>query len=178
MVKEISKQQTLLAVLDEVNATPIAKVSEREGNIRLVCFLAAQGEGVETIARKMDLPETFVDACVHSAQGADMIVRFQNALYTDVPTRINKTANLALDRKIKLMLTSTNDAVVNSATSDLLDRSLGKAIQVTENRNMNFDMNDPRALDKAIQAQLTKLQKLEDIEARVKAAVPVKEQSD
>ena len=68
--------------------------------------------------------------------------------------------------------------MVNSATSDLLDRSLGKAVQVTENRNLNFDMNDPRALDKAIQAQLSKLQQLEVIEARVKAATPVQEQKD
>lgn len=177
MVKEMDKQQTLLAALEVVDK-PLAQVSEREGNIRLVCFLAAQGEGVETIARKLDLPEAFVDGCIHSSQGADMIVRFQNAIFTDVPTRINKVANLALDRKIKLMLTSTNDAVVNSATSDLLDRSLGKAVQVTENRNLNFDMNDPRALDKAIQAQLSKLQQLEVIEARVKAATPVQEQKD
>ena len=166
----VAEKNTLLEVLDVVQDKPLSQLTEREGNIRMVCFLAAQGDDVGTIVRKLDLPEQFVLGCINSSQGADMIVRLQNAMFPDVRLRIDRLANLALDRKVKLMLTSTNDAVVNAVTTDLLDRTLGKAIQVTENRNLNLNMNDPLALDKAIEAQSEKLAKLEAIEARVGAA--------
>jgi len=166
----VAEKNTLLQALDEVAEKPLGQLTEREGNQRMVCFLAAQGDDVDMIAKKLDLPVAFVNGCVNSAQGADMIIRLQNAIFPDVKLRIERLANMALDRKVKLMLTSQNDAVVNSVTTDILDRTLGKAIQVTENRNLNLNMNDPHALDKAIEAQSEKLAKLEAIEARVRAA--------
>lgn len=164
----VANSSQFLKVLDSDESQPLAEVSEREGNLRMVCFMIAQGESVESTARKLDLTETYVQGCISSARGADMVVRIQGALFPDVKLRIERLANLALDRKVKLMLTSTNDAVVNSVTTDILDRTLGKAIQITENRNLNLNMNDANALDRAIAAQQEKLKKLEAIELRLK----------
>ncbi len=162
------KEGNILAALD--GETPTAALGEREGNIRLVCFMAAQGDTQEAIARKLDLSETFVDAVLSTPSGADMVVRLQATMFPDTRSRLTRLSNVALDKKTKILLTSQNEALVNTVATDILDRVLGKATQVTESRNFNFNASDMESLDRAIASQGEKLKKLDEIELRLRSA--------
>jgi len=137
--------------------------SEAEANFRLTCFLAAQGDDRETIAKKLGILVEVVDTFLSSSRGSTMMLRMQSALFPDPKVRIKRLANTALDTQVRLMLTSKDEKIRAAVSQNLLDRAEGKATQVIENRNLNVNLNDAVALDRAIVGQQERLAKLEEM---------------
>lgn len=144
-------------------------------NRKIVCLLVAQGEPREAIMEKLGVKGEFIDRILHSDSGIEQIVRLQSALFPDPQQRIKRMANMALDTVAKLMLGAKSEQVRLKGAVDLLDRAAGKAVQRTENVNIDIDNLTQDGLDRALLAQKQKLDRLELVEARVRAAKPVNE---
>ena len=158
----------LLGLGTSSTSQPLAAGTERTDRIQMICFLAAQGDSTGTIASRLKLTEQYCTTVIESH--ADEIVRMQSSISPDPKLRISRLANLALDKKAAILLSSKDEKLVNAVASDILDRSMGKAIQITENRNMNFDMTEDADLDKQIARTHQRIAQLE----RMSKAKPVK----
>lgn len=148
-----------------------AQKRQLETDGKLVCLLVAMGEPTSLIAGKLGVDIPFIDKIVRSTKGMEQILRMQTSLCPDPLVRVKKMANSALDVKFKLMHTAESEAVRNAAASDILDRSGGKAVAIVENRH-TVEVSDLVNIDKAMQAQMEKLRKLDEIEARLKNVTP------
>ena len=144
-------------------------------NRKIVCLLIAQGEPREAILAKLGVTNSFFDKIINSDSGIEQIVRLQSALFPDPQQRIKRMANMALDTVAKLMLGAKSEQIRGKMAVDLLDRAGGKAVQRTENVNVDIDNLTQDSLDRALAAQKAKLDRLELVEARVRAAKPVNE---
>jgi hypothetical protein len=152
--------------LDIFELPPAAGVKSDKGVLdekdkKMVCLLIAIGEPEEAVARKLGFSKAQVSAVIRGDDGIEMIIRLQTAAFPDPHARVKRMANLALDTQLKLMLRSDSDAVVAKITSDILDRSMGKATQVVENRNLNVNITDMASADRALTAQHERLARLE-----------------
>lgn len=163
-----------LSILDLAlsGTTPSVATEVREQDKKLVLTMVALGEPTDAVARKLGVRLPFIDSLVKSDEGVNEIIRLQSALFPDPQLRIKKLANLALDVKLRLMLTAKSEVVRNSASTDILDRAGGKAVQRTQEVN-SFDDLTPEALDRTIAKQNEKLDKLKATEARIRAARPI-----
>lgn len=146
-------------------------MSQSDLNIRMVCFFIAQGEPLSSVAQKLGLAIEFVERISSSPGGSELVVRLQTALYPDVTNRVKRTAHMALDFKVKALLaTDTPLLLKNTIATDLLDRSEGKATQITENRNINFDAKTADELDRQILASNDRLKKISEMKLKLKMA--------
>lgn len=162
-----------LSILDLTPSTTVVDSSEaRAVDKKLVHVLVALGEPVEAVSRKLGVSISFVEQLIKSSEGTAEIIRLQSALFPDPQVRIKRLANLALDTKVKLMLSAKSEVVRNAASTDILDRAGGKAIQRTEVVN-SFEDLTPDALDRTIAKQKEKLDMLEETERKILAARPV-----
>lgn len=137
--------------------------TKREQNQQLMAAMYAAGDGVDEIAKKLDIDQATVAAFVSSKYGATMIVRLQAAYTPDPRQRVTKMAHSALDTLQVLMLTAQSETVKLGAANSIADRAMGKAVQVVESRNFNFDVNNLQDLDRSLGSldeQITKLEQM------------------
>lgn len=140
------------------------QLSSNEVDYRLVAFFAAQGVPMDDIAQRMEKPVEWVDVVLGSSRGSDLMLKYQASLFPNVQDRVKRLASIALDTQVKMLLTSQSEKTLLTLTNNLLDRSMGKAIQVTETRSINVNVDDVDALDRALIAQQERLKKLESME--------------
>lgn len=139
-----------------------------ERDRKMICMLVAMGEPIEAVARKVEVEEKVVHAIIGSDDGMDQILRFQMAMFPDPMVRVKRMANLALDTQMKLMTRAgTSDSVLAKVTQDVLDRAMGKATQVVENRNLNVNVTDMQSADRALKAQQERLARLEAVQQKL-----------
>lgn len=140
-----------------------------EQDKRMVCLLVALGETEEAVARKLEITPKQVSDVIKAPDGIESVIRFQHAAFPDPALRLKKLSNLAIDRLTKILLTGsdTNAAKVGA---DFLDRSMGKATQVVENRNLNVQITDMAAADRAIMAAEQRLMRLQETQDKLLAA--------
>lgn len=139
---------------------------------QMVCLLVANGEGQDAVAKKLDLTAMQVRSIVSQPASMDLIVRFQAETSSSVSQRVKKLAHLAVDVQTRILLDEkTAPAVRAKIAQEVLDRAEGKAVQVVENRNLNFDLKDAQAIDRQMAAQMQKLQRIEDMQRKL--AIPV-----
>lgn len=158
----------------EVTSVDIYHENEKQKDLltKMVCLLVANGETSEQAARKVGIAEKEVVRIISSTQGMDLVVRFQSDSNPDLLSRVKKLANVALDVQTRLLLSpNTSDSVKARVANEVIDRAHGRATQVTETRNLNFDLKSADALDKALEAQQAKLTRIEETQKRL--AVPV-----
>lgn len=137
----------------------------------MVAMLSALGTPAADISSRLGLPQNRVECYMTEPATADLIIRLQGSLYPDPAVRVKRVANMALDKIVKTMLTDGKQGF--AAAESLLDRAMGKAIQVTENRNLNVNMNDPKAVDSAIAAQTERIARLEASQSKLRQATKV-----
>ncbi len=126
--------------------------------LRVVASLAAAGSDTATVAKAIDLPEAQVAAMIKSKECITLINRIQTAFCPDPAQRVKQMGNLALDTIQSVMLTADKDADKLKAAIDLADRALGKATQVVETRNLNFNVNEVGQLDESIETLQKKIE--------------------
>jgi len=95
-----------------------------------------------------------------------LVVRFQSSKGNDPRQRIKGLTNLAIDTAVELLLTG-KEATRTKVAIDLMDRGMGKAVQVVETRNYDSAMQDMAAADKAIAAQKARLDTLQKLEEKL-----------
>lgn len=163
---------SLLDIIDIAPAFATLPSSELTMEVKqMVAFLLSQGEPMENVAKKLKLEIQQVRVFSESVKGTEMIVRFQSALYPDPAQRVKKLANLAIDVNAQIMLRGeTKPELRAKVASDFMDRSMGKAIQVTENRNLNITVESLDAADKALKSQNERLAKLEAMQKKLIAS--------
>jgi hypothetical protein len=137
---------------------------------KMVALLVAMGEPAEVVAKKLSMDRQAVEDYVRTKAGTDVVIKMQTALFPDPAARIKKCAHMAIDATLKLLLQGKTEAVVAKVAGDILDRSMGKAVQINENRNINIDVADMAAADKALAAQMERLNRLEETQRRLTQA--------
>lgn len=173
--EEISRTISSLLLSDNVPLIREALAEEaRESFVteKMICLLVSMGESADTIARKLSVPVSRVEAVIATPQNVDTIIKMQATICPEPLERLKKLTNLAIDVKVKLLMTAKSETVRDNVASDIIDRAMGKAIQITESRNINFDVKDIGALDKALEAQMARLNKLEATQKALRA-IPV-----
>lgn len=141
---------------------------EQELTFKLVCFLIANGESPEGTARKVGCTVEWVNKVKSAPVGMDMIIRMQQDSSPDVHARVKKMSSIALDVQTRLLLSQhTPPAILAKLSNDVIDRAEGKATQITETRNFNFDMKDAKKIDEAILATQEKLARIESQQKRL-----------
>ena len=149
-------------------AEVVVQLSEKDK--QMVAVLVAVGEPAEQTAGKLGLDRKVVEEYLKSPEGSEQVIRIQTALYPDPGQRLKRLAHLAIDTNVRLLLRGKSEAVVAKVAADVLDRSQGKAVQVHENRNLNVNVTDLAAADRALKAQEERLKKLEEVALKLKAA--------
>jgi hypothetical protein len=156
-----------LSVLDldasqvtDVPTTQVAVVLD-EKDKKMIALLIAMNSTLDVISRKLGLEREVIGDYVSSEEGAETIIRMQTSLCPDPRERIKKVQNLAVDALTRVILKGKNEANIIRAATDLLDRGQGKAVQITENRNLNVNVTDMKAADQALAAQKERLNRLE-----------------
>ena len=142
---------------------------ERETNRKLICFYSAQGLPAEQIAEMLDVSDAMVDVVTSSDEGASMVILLQNSFNEDPKQRLKRISHIAIDKQMKVLLTSTDDKVIAQISEKLLDRAEGKAIQTIENRNLNVNV-DASKIDDQLDAQTARLNALKDMEQKLLAS--------
>lgn len=142
-------------------------------NSKLICFFLAGGEPAAAVAKKLGVSEETVTRVAGSDDGGALIIRLQTALFPDPAIRVRKLAHAALDVKTKLLFSTGNDVLRNNVATDILDRTMGKATQVTENRNINFDIKDVEGLDRQIAASQERLSAIDKMKRTLGSAKTV-----
>lgn len=169
---ELDSQPVVLELRSVAEGPRILSPRENALTEQLVCVLVANGESTKAIAKKLDLPDSYIDRVCASPRGQDMVVRFQIDVCPDPRSRIKKLAELAVNVQTKLLVDpKTPVAVLAKVSQDVIDRAHGKATQVIESHNLNFDVKDAVQLEKALQASQDKLKRIEDM--RKKLSIPV-----
>lgn len=162
--------------IENTLAKVASQFSAEELLVKIVCKSVAEGESIQAVSNKIGLALADVQLILEHPKSQDMIVRFQAEVSSDPAGRIRKMTNMALDVQTRLLLDKKTPATVLAKLSnDLIDRNQGKAIQITENRNMNFEMKDADALDRALSAQNEKLRRIEELQKRLAVPVQAKE---
>jgi hypothetical protein len=128
-----------------------ANQTANEQLLRVVSALAATGSDAETISKTLGMELAKVRELLGTKAAAVTIARIQSVFYPEAGQRVKKLANLALDTILTVMLTADKDETRLKAAQDLADRAMGKAVQVTENRNLNFNVNEVNSLDQSIE---------------------------
>lgn len=150
----------------------VVSFNEQELAMKMVCLLVANGETTKATAQKCGCDESWVRKVISSPAGMDMIVRFQHDSNPSLAGRLGKMAGIALDVQLKLLLSETStDAVKAKVAQEVIDRAHGKAIQITENRNVSFDLKDAVALDQALLASQEKLRRIEEMQKKLAISV-------
>lgn len=140
--------------------------------MKMVCLCVSNGETFEETASKVGVSLKEVQAIIARPSAQDLIVRYQAANNPTIIGRVKKLAQVALDVQTRLLLSAdTSDTVKARVAQEVIDRAEGKAIQVTENRNLNFDLKSAEVIDKQMAAQMMKLHNIEQM--RKKLAVPI-----
>lgn len=137
---------------------------------KMVCLLIATGEPLEVAASKLELDKMVVERYVKSTEGVEQIIKMQTAMFPDPMVRMKRNVHLAIDASMRLLLRSTSDTVVAKVAADFMDRGCGKATQVIENRNLNINITDMAAADRALAAQQERLERLEATQQKLLAA--------
>ena len=150
------------------NVVPATAVDDRDK--KMICLLIAMGEPEEAVARKLGFDKNTVNKVIRGNDGIETIIRLQTAAFPDPQARVKRMANVALDRMMKLLMHSTSDATVAKVAGDILDRSMGKATQVVENRNLNVNVTDMASADRALKAQQERLERLEATQKKLLAS--------
>jgi len=148
----------------------IGAVLLTEDEEKMVAILIAIGEPYEQVARKMKLDKHSVQLFLKSADGIEQIIRVQTSMFPDPSARIKKIANLAIDAQLRLLLRGSSDAVTAKVAQDILDRSMGKATQVAEIRNLTINVTDLASADRALSAQQERLARLEALQNKLLVA--------
>lgn len=167
-----AKKPSLIDILDlgspPADSSPSEVVMEMNSDQRkMVALLLALGETREEVARKLTIPSGQVEAFCHSQEGVELVVRLQTALFPDPAVRVKKAAHSAIDAALKLLYTSKKEEIVAKIAIDIMDRAMGKAVQVTENRHGAIDLKDVESADKALAAQEERLARLEAIQRKL-----------
>ena len=145
---------------------------EKALKVQMVCLLVANGESVDVTARKVGMSAKEVQTMIGRPDSMDMIVRFQADGGKPVSQRIKSLAQIAVDVQTRLLLDpATAPTVRAKVAQEVIDRSEGKAIQVTENRNLSFDMKDAAAIDRQMVAQVQKLERIEQMQKKLAISV-------
>lgn len=161
-VTEITK-----AVVEDEEFTAL---SEREQNQKLMALYAAVGDSAEAIARKLSLPDAVVNAFLNSGQGVAQVLRFQQTYIQDPAQRVKALGNAAVDVIFTIARTADKPETRLKAAVDLADRAMGKAVQVVENRNINFDVGNIDEMERQIAARQERVSKLREMSRMRKAA--------
>jgi len=159
------------SILDILDIEPAKPAQVLGDDIKkMVLLMIAIGEPSEQVAAKFRLSKDIVDALIRSKDGTEQILRMQTALFPDAQVRIKKLAHLAVDQQVRLMLTAKSEGVRARVATDMLDRSIGKAVQVIETRNIAMAGMDLQATDHALRAQEERLARLEAVQKRLDKA--------
>lgn len=138
---------------------------------RMVAFLVANGEPGETAAMKLGVPVKLVQEFIASAKGSELVMKMQSALFPDPVTRVRKMANLAVDVMSQILMRGDMKPELKlRAAVDVMDRAMGKAVQVHENRSLVMNVDSLEATDRALAAQQERLTRLEEMQKKLMAS--------
>lgn len=148
----------------------VAEVLSPESE-RMVAFLVANGEPAETAAMKLGVPVKLAKEFIESAAGSELIVKMQSALFPDPVTRVRKMANLAVDTMSQILMRGdVKPDLKFRAAVDVMDRAMGKAVQVHESRSLVVNVDSLEAADRALAAQQERLTRLEEMQKKLMAS--------
>lgn len=148
--------------------------AETQNEIKLVAFMRAHGAGTDEIADKLSIPAERVEVLSKSPKLVEEMLRIQRTLNFTPQARIQSTLGLALDAKVKILMTSADDKLKNLVATDLLDRGMGKAVQTILNHNTNVTAETIEAVDDNMKQLHERLALLEGQRTKLRdSAIPV-----
>ena len=134
----------------------------------MAAFLVANGEPSEQAAMKMGAPLRLVQDFIKSPRGSELVVKMQSALFPDPVTRVRKLANVAVDVMSQILLRGDVKPELRfKAAVDVMDRAMGKAVQVHESRSLVVNVDNLEAADRALAAQQERLTRLEEMQKKL-----------
>jgi len=108
---------------------------------KTIAVLVATGLSDSQISKILTISEERLGVLkkLHSISVA--VLDIQVALSLSPEQRIANAINTALDKKLKLMMTSDDDKLVDKIASDFLDRQYGKATQMIQSTSVSISAN-------------------------------------
>ena len=144
--------------------------TERELSRKLITFYTAQGMPRELLCEKLQVTSQVVDIVLKSREGAAEIIRLQGLMFPNVHDRVRRLSHIALDKQSEILLRSEDDKLIAQVSEKMLDRGLGKATQVIESRNFHFEAGDIKQVESAIDQQINRIAKLEEMSKKLETA--------
>lgn len=128
---------------------------------KLVALLSAQGLSASDIANRLDIAESRVELILMRPETTSLVFKLQSALRFSPEQQIEAALPRAVEKKIFLMLHSSDEKVQSACATEIIDRARGKPVQtmLTGTLNQNDDLQQ---VDKNFQALQERLAKLEE----------------
>ena len=139
-----------------------------------IAVLVALGLADSQIAKILGTSDSRVEVVKGMADVSSAVLDIQVALSVTPEQRIANAVNTALDKKMKLMLTSDDEKLVDKIANDFLDRHWGKPTQMIQSVGVTISTTtDQKSLDKKLEAVNTRLQQLKDQRSKLTNARPL-----
>lgn len=125
---------------------------------RVVCFFVARGQSFEQACSKLGLQPDLADKLKQREELMQLVMQIQTALKLPLHEQLKSLAPLALQRKMELVMFSKNEAVVNAASSFIIEQAEGRATQKVEVQSFNLNARaEMDEVDTALQATQDRL---------------------
>lgn len=146
-----------------VNSSAPAHVEDSPILHRMIAYARAQGEAAESIAAAFDLKRDSLESLFSQPSFNDLVLTLQAQLKLPLEAKLRTAAEIAYEKRFKLMTSSQDEKVVEKVSGDFLDRELGKPTARVESINFNYNANtDLGSINKDIEHSESRLQRLEE----------------
>jgi hypothetical protein len=141
---------------------------------KCIAVLVAMGLSDSQISKILQVSEPRLESLKALPSIALTVLDIQVALSLSPEQRIANAINTALDKKMKLMLTSDDDKLVNSIADSFLDRQFGKATQMIQSTSVTISASTNQTeLDRRLDAVKSRLALLDSQKNKLVNARPV-----
>ena len=139
-----------------------------------IAVLVAIGLSDCHISKILQISELRLETIKKIDSVATAILDIQVAMSLSPEQRVANAINTALDKKIKIMLTSDDDKLVNTIADSFMDRQYGKATQMIQSTSVTISATTNQTeLDRRLNAVNSRLALLDGQKKKLVDARPV-----
>lgn len=101
----------------------------------------ARGCSIDSLAEKYSMPSGAIESLEKQKSFQELVIKMQGVLEIPVEQRVENAATVAFEKRYKLMMTSTDERIIEKISEGFLDRKMGKAPAKLEVTSRNFNIS-------------------------------------
>jgi hypothetical protein len=151
-LKSILSQMKGFVDLQPETSVSVVEKEDSSALHRAIASDRARGCSLETLAEKYSMKPMDLENLEKQEFFQDEVIRMQGVLEIPVEQLVENAATVAFEKRFRLMMTTTDEKILEKITEGFLDRKMGKATSRVEVTSRNFNVSaDISQIDKDIE---------------------------